>query len=188
MRGGLSPFGDIIAYCLMPNHFHILLFVRNIEITKAEYQFAIDSSETRRRKHLYGSKAMKIQQKITPQSKKEELISLNRSIGEIQKTYTQALNNELGRSGSRFRSGCKARDGMISDFVTTDLENGSFDFTNSYASVCMKYIHNNPVKAGIVALEEDYIWSSAKDYAGLRNGSLCNQTMGKEIMKNFGHK
>jgi REP element-mobilizing transposase RayT len=30
----------------------------------------------------------------------------------------------------------------------------------------MEYIHNNPVKAGIVDLQEEYIWSSSRDYSG----------------------
>lgn len=30
----------------------------------------------------------------------------------------------------------------------------------------LDYIHNNPVKAGFVSLPEDYLYSSARDYAG----------------------
>ncbi|MFK8046502.1 MAG: hypothetical protein AB8B72_13480 [Crocinitomicaceae bacterium] len=30
----------------------------------------------------------------------------------------------------------------------------------------IKYVHNNPVKAGMVSRAEDYNYSSAKDYAG----------------------
>jgi putative transposase len=32
----------------------------------------------------------------------------------------------------------------------------------------LDYIHNNPVKAGFVAKPEDYIYSSAGDYAGIK--------------------
>ena len=32
----------------------------------------------------------------------------------------------------------------------------------------LDYIHNNPVKAGIVENPEDYIYSSARDYAGMK--------------------
>lgn len=31
----------------------------------------------------------------------------------------------------------------------------------------IRYIHNNPVKAGIVKIAEDYPWSSARDYCGI---------------------
>lgn len=32
----------------------------------------------------------------------------------------------------------------------------------------LEYIHNNPVKAGFVENPEDYIYSSARDYAGIK--------------------
>ena len=32
----------------------------------------------------------------------------------------------------------------------------------------LDYVHDNPVKAGIVESPEEYIYSSAKDYAGLK--------------------
>jgi hypothetical protein len=32
----------------------------------------------------------------------------------------------------------------------------------------MKYIHENPIRAGIVEKEEDYLYSSARNYPGLK--------------------
>ena len=32
----------------------------------------------------------------------------------------------------------------------------------------LEYMHNNPVRAGIVAKGEDYLYSSATDYAGIK--------------------
>ena len=39
------------------------------------------------------------------------------------------------------------------------------------------YIHNNPVVAGVVEKAEDYIWSSYRDYLGLRQGKLCSPSI-----------
>lgn len=36
--------------------------------------------------------------------------------------------------------------------------------------VRLDYIHNNPVKAGIVRLPEEYIYSSASNYPGRGGG------------------
>src|SRR5579862_7545243 len=36
----------------------------------------------------------------------------------------------------------------------------------------IKYIHNNPVKRGLVARPEDWAWSSARWYAGNRGGTV----------------
>lgn len=34
------------------------------------------------------------------------------------------------------------------------------------------YMHRNPVKAGIVEKEEEYLWSSAGNFFGIRKGYL----------------
>ena len=39
-------------------------------------------------------------------------------------------------------------------------------FSNNFIEQKLEYIHNNPVKAGIVGSPEDYRYSSAIDYAG----------------------
>ena len=39
--------------------------------------------------------------------------------------------------------------------------------TNEKISRCLNYIHQNPVVAGLVYSAEDYIYSSASNYAGL---------------------
>ena len=44
-----------------------------------------------------------------------------------------------------------------------------------YPQVCFDYIHGNPVKDGLVKLPEQWEFSSARDYAGVRNGKLINK-------------
>ncbi|MDA3854125.1 MAG: transposase [Bacteroidales bacterium] len=39
-------------------------------------------------------------------------------------------------------------------------------FSNTFLDQKINYIHDNPVRAGIVGQEEDYLYSSARDYAG----------------------
>ena len=38
---------------------------------------------------------------------------------------------------------------------------------------CFHYIHHNAVKDGLVAVAEDYPYSSAREWAGLRDNGLC---------------
>ena len=40
-------------------------------------------------------------------------------------------------------------------------------FSNSFIEQKIEYIHNNPVRAGIVEKPEDYLYSRARNYAGL---------------------
>ena len=42
-------------------------------------------------------------------------------------------------------------------------------YSNSFIKQKINYIHDNPVKEKIVALPEDYYFSSARNYAGLDN-------------------
>jgi putative transposase len=39
-------------------------------------------------------------------------------------------------------------------------------YSNEVIKQKLDYIHNNPVEAGFVSKPEDYLYSSAKDYAG----------------------
>ena len=39
-------------------------------------------------------------------------------------------------------------------------------FSNKFLDKKINYIHDNPVRAGIVGRQEDYLYSSARDYAG----------------------
>jgi hypothetical protein len=51
-----------------------------------------------------------------------------------------------------------------------------------YNFYCFFYIHQNPVKAGLVNRIEDWEFSSYPDYIGLRNGTLVNKKLGLEIL------
>jgi putative transposase len=44
-----------------------------------------------------------------------------------------------------------------------------------YMQVCFDYIHNNPIKAGLVKKREDWEFSSYADIVGLRNGLLIDR-------------
>ena len=40
-------------------------------------------------------------------------------------------------------------------------------WSNKFITQKVRYVHNNPVKAGVVLRPEDYLYSSAADYAGM---------------------
>jgi REP element-mobilizing transposase RayT len=51
--------------------------------------------------------------------------------------------------------------------VWTHENHAEIVFSNKFMDSKIRYIHENPVRAGIVAREEDYLYSSARSYAGL---------------------
>ena len=79
--------------------------------------------------------------------------------------YTQYFNYKYNRTGSLLESTYKAI------HIKTD----------EYLLYLSAYINGN---SGIhrIARPEEWIWSSHRDYLGLRNGTLCNKNV---ILKDF---
>ncbi|MBO6792908.1 MAG: transposase [Balneolaceae bacterium] len=137
IRKLILPHAHILAWCLMPNHYHILLKVHDKYPIKSE------------------SKVGK----------------LNKAIGTIQSSYTRAINKKSNRSGSLFRQRAKAKS-LDENHLIND----------NYLINCFLYIHQNPLRAGLVDRLESWTYSSYLDYAGLRNGDLCNKELALELM------
>lgn len=156
MRQYLLPYGDLLCYCLMPNHFHWLMYVHSpiAEVARS------------------GS------------GDKPSMRTLNDSIGILLRSYAQAVNKQEDRTGALFREETKAKDGWEDPFMApADPDYGKVwkDWA-LYGATCFNYIHHNPVRAGLVADVEEWPYSSGPDYAGRRNGSLCNRALAKELL------
>ena len=54
MRAYLLPFGDLVAWCLMPNHFHWLFAVKEVVIKRNKFREHIDQIEQLRRQRKLG--------------------------------------------------------------------------------------------------------------------------------------
>lgn len=152
IRTHILPYADIIAWCLMPNHFHLMVRVNNTELI------------------------------VNPNKKNEKLRSINSSIAIMLHSYTRAINRAENTSGSLFRartkSYCLDKNETIDNIWYSD--NGismiNTDLSSSYhLQTCFNYIHNNPTKAGLVKETSQWEYSSAIDYADKRNGSLVNK-------------
>ncbi len=48
--------------------------------------------------------------------------------------------------------------------------------------MCFQYIHQNPLRVGLVKQMEDWKYSSFNDYIKIRNGNLCNQILAKNLI------
>ena len=156
VRNYILPHADIFAWCLMPNHFHLMIFVNNVDVK------------------LGNSKD------FTKQNN-EKVRTLNNSIGIMLRSYTDAINKQEERSGALFRRNTKAEcidcTGLIPSFIK---ENGINKINisipkNQYPQVCFEYIHQNPVKAGLTVSSEQWEFSSAIDYKNMRSGNLINK-------------
>ena len=171
----LLPHADIIAWCLMPNHFHLMFYVHTLELIIKKK--IIESTNSN-----FGI----IREVVDNTSPKT--ILLNDSIGILLSSYTRAINIQQDRTGSLFRTHTHAE-----CLTKIDLHTPSFFDTpygtiinrhfpeDEYPKVCFDYIHKNPVKAGLVKNPEDWEFSSYPDYYTNRNGKIVNKDRAEEF-------
>ena len=112
----IPPSVNIVAYCLMPNHYHMLLK-------------STDSS------------------------------GISRFLQRTFNAYTQAVNRQRERSGTLFEG--RARGIVVDD--------------EKYAIYLCRYIHLNPVAAGIVSSPLEWPYSNYAEFVGKRQGTLCDR-------------
>lgn len=103
---------DVNAYCLMPNHYHFLVYLRKGDFSQKMQAFTL--------------------------------------------SYTKAMNKRYRRCGSIFQGRFQA--------ILVD--------SDEYVLRLSRYIHLNPVKAGLVQCPEHWEFSSYLEYVGLRQGTL----------------
>jgi putative transposase len=94
----------------------------------------------------------------------------------LQSGYTSYINNKQNKKGSLFRQKCKFKI-LVQPGLTTKESDRVYPLT------CFHYIHQNPMKAGLVIKMEDWNFSSFRDYAGLRNGSFTNKDLAKQLLE-----
>jgi len=168
----ILPYADIIAWCLMPNHFHLMVLVREERIPVIESNTVTRSNSNT----------------VTPSHGVTKTRTFNDSIGIMLRSYTRAINKQENFSGKLFREKTKAECINCPEGATPSFIGSKINIQNpeeQYPQVCFDYIHQNPVKAKLVEKETDWEFSSTKDYANIRNGKLVNKTVAFEYI-NYG--
>ena len=133
----VSPYSNLLAYCLMPNHFHFL-----------NYCTQLSSSPK-----LIG---------------KVESCELSNSFRILQSSYAQYVNGKYGRTGSLFKQKAKGK----------CLDEGD----DNYPFTAFQYIHQNPLKAGLVTKMEDWKYSSFSDFINPGKESLCDIRLAEKLI------
>jgi putative transposase len=136
-RKFVLPHCKVLAYCLMPNHFHFEMYATD-ESAKIRKVGNINSTQ------------------------------LSNAFRLLQSNYAQYFNKLLNRTGSLFRQKTKAK--------------GMSDGSTQYSNIAFHYIHQNPLTAKLVNKLEEWKYSSFYDYAGLRNGTLCDRELAKQLI------
>jgi putative transposase len=93
-------------------------------------------------------------------------IPISKLIAKVCTSYGKYFNKKYEKVGGLFQDAFKA----------VHIE------SDSQLLWLSAYIHNNPKVAGLIENLKDYQWSSYPDYAGLRQGTLCDKNF---ILKQF---
>jgi putative transposase len=94
----LSPYVDVYAYCLMPNHFHFLIRIKEMNIKQTSEVFKTSEVLTKEITEVGGSK------KLTP---------LEKAFKDFFISYAKSINKAMNRTGSLFQSKFKKRKFLI---------------------------------------------------------------------------
>jgi putative transposase len=160
IRVHIQPYGNILAWCLMPNHFHLMVEVAS--------------------RGASASRGATLSRTPTGTSTGEP-DTLNKSIGIMLASYTRAINLQENTTGSLFRQKTKAIclneiKGVASNWYTAfgvtfhNIEIPEYQ----YLHTCFDYIHANPVKAGLVKNKGDWEFSSYNDILFQRDETPAN--------------
>lgn len=177
IREHILPHADVLAWCLMPNHFHLMIYVHSLEAVEdttlnAVGTIAIDTMTQSHR--INGNKIRTLQD----------------SIAIMLRSYTRAINKQENRTGSLFRPHSKAECLTKLNGITPVFFSTAFGAQinvripeKEYPQACFNYIHQNPVSAKLVKEPKDWEFSSYADYLGVRKGKLVNKERAHEFVE-----
>jgi len=88
-------------------------------------------------------------------------IKISSQIKTLLSSYTKAINKRYNRHGSLFQQNTNAKP------VPSDR----------YLITLLTYIHQNPIRSGLVSKAEEWIFSSYQDYIDIRKGTLPSKEL-----------
>lgn len=138
----ISPIADTLAYCLMPNHFHLLIKIKS----EKELRRVIENAQG-----LTGIKAKQNLERFGEEKEENNKIFdsfISHCFSNLFNSYTKSFNKVYNRRGSLFVPNYKRKE------ITSE----------EYLKQVFIYIHNNPVKHGFVRKPDKWNFSSYNAY------------------------
>lgn len=164
LRKHLLPSAHILNYCLMPDHFHLML---------QPTTFGCQDSRS--------SRYLKLTEEGVQAAFQQ---NLSHAFKTILSSYAQALNRQHRRRGSLFKAKTKGKPVYeeFSPAAIAQVQEVPLARLTPYLHTCFNYIHFNPVKAQLALHPEEWEFSSALDYTGLQDSRLCNFALAKKLL------
>ena len=94
-----------------------------------------------------------------------EPTQLNNEIAILLRSYTRAINEQENRTGSLFQQKTKAKN------------------VTEHSLICLNYIHQNPLRAGLTSNLEDWLYSSYREYLGTAEENYANIDLARKLLQ-----
>ena len=141
----ISPIADTLCYCLMPNHFHFMVRIREAEVLKDFFKEKIDKKQASALAlTLQGFGTIEELKKLEELKKDYLSKLLSQQFSHLFNGYTQAINKQQKRRGSLF----------MHSFKRKKIEDDTYLINLFY------YIHLNPVHHGFCSDYREWKYSS----------------------------
>lgn len=155
----ISPIAETYAWCLMPNHFHLVIRVRKRE--------TIENLLKNSKSNFPGSSCSKVQNFGTTEINDSDIEKyLSKQFANLFSCYTQSFNKMYKRMGSLF----------IKNFKRQPIENKQH-FLNTVV-----YTHRNPIHHGFCNGFNEWRYSSYFDSINSDNSLI----QAEKLLKMFG--
>lgn len=151
----IAPFCDLLAYCLMPNHFHFLIHANS----ETNIPFLTPHFED-----------PEIESMLQTEPSLTNMTCFSHGLKMLLSSYAKAINKQHKRTGSLFTQNTRCK--------RTSSEAHLMDYT----LWCFIYIHNNPCTAGLVQHPDQWMYSSYREYLGKTTDPVCNLELGRKLL------
>ncbi|HET6555917.1 MAG TPA: hypothetical protein VFG54_01295, partial [Prolixibacteraceae bacterium] len=166
------PYADILAWVLMPNHFHIMVYVKAVSVNVEP--------------EVFNTERLTLSEPLSIKNLQPKVRTFNNALGIMLRTYARAIQKQEKMTGSLFQEHTKASCLTKPDVKDFNWYYEDYELQNNYVlnqldypTVCFGYIHENPVKSALCPSNVDWEFSSAPDYFANRKGKLINKAKAK---------
>lgn len=157
----INPIAETIAWCLMPNHFHVLVRIRSKEEIFSYFEYLVSLTEEdavsfrsspfpkfETLEKVEASIKETPDYKILPNGKLLDEKFLSKQFSNFFSSYSQAFNKVYNRRGSLF----------IKNFKRKRID------SDDYFRTLILYIHLNPIHHGFTSRALEWSWTSYLDF------------------------
>ncbi len=146
----IHPIADTCCYCLMPNHFHLLVQIKSVEELLKLPNCKLMTLGENATGPIFDVRGFKTLESF-----------ISQQFGNLFNSYTKSFNKMFERKGALFQQNFKRK------YINSE----------DYFRKVVLYIHSNPVHHGFVSTMESWHWSSYNSFITDQETQLVKESV-----------